>query len=47
MKFFTRKEFADSSKRLSRMRRNDPIQFEVLFVMHCRENKLNHYSKGV
>jgi hypothetical protein len=27
------------------MRRNDPIQFEVLFVEHCRERSYTYYSK--
>lgn len=46
MKFYTRKKFAERNGELRKMRRNDPIQFEVLFIEHCRTNRLNHYSKG-
>lgn len=27
------------------MRRNDPIQFEVLFVQFCRDRSFDYYSK--
>ena len=36
MKKYTRKQFAGREDNLRKMRRNNPIQFEVLFVDYCR-----------
>lgn len=36
MKTYTRKQFADREDNIRKMRRNDPIQFDVLYREYCR-----------
>jgi len=44
MKKYTRKQFADREDNLHKMRRNDPVQFEVLFVDYCRIKGFQHIA---
>jgi hypothetical protein len=44
MKKYTRKQFAEREDNLKKMRKNDPIQFDVLYREYCRLKKLTPTS---
>ena len=44
MKAYTRKKFAARGDDLRKMRKKDPIQFELLFIEYCRIMGFNHYA---
>jgi uncharacterized membrane protein YkvA (DUF1232 family) len=44
MKKYTRKQFANKADNLRKMRKNDPIQFDVLYREYCRKNKFTPTS---